>query len=225
MDSHFNTDKNSGEGIPHATIKRLPVYHRFLSDLARKEVERISSRELAVKVGVNPSQLRQDLSYFGSFGQQGYGYRVDDLLREIGRILGLDQAVKMVLVGAGHLGTALANYENFARRGFRITAIFDNDPGVIGLFISGIQVMDVRELQDHLRVEPAEVGIITTPAEAAQETADRLIQGGVKGIWNFAPVSLRVPETILQENVHIGESLMLLSFKLKQQRQPAPDAT
>jgi redox-sensing transcriptional repressor len=224
MDNHSNHRKHPSEGIPYATIKRLPVYHRFLSDLARKEVERISSRELAVKMGVNPSQLRQDLSYFGSFGQQGYGYRVDDLLREIGHILGLNQAVKMVLVGAGHLGTALANYENFNRRGFRITAIFDSDPAVIGLFISGIQVMDVRELQDHLRAEPAEIGIITTPAEAAQETADRLVQGGVQGIWNFAPVSLRVPETVIQENVHISESLLLLSFKLKQ-RQPVPEPT
>ncbi len=208
------------EGIPYATIKRLPVYYRFLADLAKKEVERISSRELAVKMGINPSQLRQDLSYFGSFGQQGYGYRVNDLLQEIGRILGLNQQLKMVLIGAGHLGTALANYESFTRRGFVITAIFDNNPELIGDNISGIFVQNIKELREYLRSQPVDVGIITTPAESAQEMANLLIEEGVKGIWNFAPVSLKIPEGIILENVHISESLFLLSFKLQQIKKP-----
>ncbi|TCL63796.1 redox-sensing transcriptional repressor [Hydrogenispora ethanolica] len=215
--------KNFIDGVPYATVKRLPFYHRFLTDLSKKEVERISSRELAAKMGINPSQLRQDLCYFGSFGQQGYGYRVNDLLREVNRILGLNQEIKMVLVGGGHLGTALANYDNFSRRGFIIKAIFDKNPEVIGGYIKGIPVLDIKELQEYLRVEPVEIGVITTPAEAAQETADRLVQGGVKAIWNFAPVSLKVPEEVLLENMHISESLLLLSFKLKQRRnQPDP---
>ena len=208
------------EGIPYATIKRLPIYHRFLVDLSKKEVERISSRELAVKMGINPSQLRQDLSYFGSFGQQGYGYRVDDLLQEIGKILGLNQKLEMVLIGAGHLGTALANYESFTRRGFIIFAVFDNDPEIIGKNIGGIFVRNSKELGEFLRSHPVDVGIITTPAESAQQIADRLIEGGVKGIWNFAPVSLKIPEGIIVENVHISESLLLLSFKLQQIKKP-----
>ncbi len=211
-------NKNAIDGVPYATVKRLPFYHRFLTDLSKKEVERVSSRELAAKMGINPSQLRQDLCYFGSFGQQGYGYRVNDLLREVNRILGLNEEIKMVLVGGGHLGTALANYDNFSRRGFLIKAIFDKNPEVIGEYIKGIPVLDVKEIQEYLRVDPVEIGIITTPAEVAQETADRLVQGGIKAIWNFAPVSLKVPDEVLLENMHISESLLLLSYKLRQKR-------
>jgi redox-sensing transcriptional repressor len=214
-ESNFRT-KNQKEGIPYATIKRLPVYYRFLNDLVKKEVERVSSRELAVKMGINPSQLRQDLSYFGSFGQQGYGYRVHDLLQEIGKILGLNQQLKMVLTGAGHLGMALANYDSFIRRGFIITAIFDNNPEIIGDNINGIFIQSIKALHDYLRANIIDVGIITTPAEPAQEIADQLIADGVKGIWNFAPVSLKIPEGVIVENVHISESLFLLSFKLQQ---------
>jgi redox-sensing transcriptional repressor len=221
MDEKSNfRNKNYSEGIPYATIKRMPVYYRFLGELANKEVERVSSRELAVKMGINPSQLRQDLSYFGSFGQQGYGYRVNELLQEISRILGLNQPLNMVLIGAGHLGTALANYENFGRRGFVITAIFDNNPAKIGDFVSGISIYDIKELRQYLQSNLVDVGIIATPAEFAQEAANQLVEKGVKGIWNFAPVSLKTPEEVIVENVHISESLLLLSFKLQQKRLP-----
>ena len=209
-------NKNHRTEIPYVTIKRLPVYYRFLNDLAKKEVERVSSRELAVKMGINPSQLRQDLSFFGSFGQQGYGYRVNDLLQEIGKILGLNQHLKMVLIGAGHLGTALANYDSFASRGFLITAVFDNDSELIGKKIRDITIQDIKELSEYLHTQAVDVGIITTPAESAQQIADQLIAEGVKGIWNFAPVSLRVPDGIVLENVHISESLFLLSFRIHQ---------
>jgi redox-sensing transcriptional repressor len=215
--SSFHNKKHS-VGIPYATIRRIPVYYRFLSDLSKKEVERVSSRELAVKMGINPSQLRQDLSYFGSFGQQGYGYRVDDLLREIANILGLNQPLNMALIGAGHLGTALVGYENFNHRGFMITSIFDNDPGKIGDSVNGILIRNIKELSAFLRSNPVDVGIITTPAEFAQETADQLITEGVKAIWNFAPVSLKIPEEVVIENVHISESLLLLSFQLQQKK-------
>jgi redox-sensing transcriptional repressor len=197
-------------------VKRLPGYQRLLSDLAAKEVERISSRELAAKMKINASQVRQDLSLFGSFGQQGYGYRVSYLLAEINKILGINTETKMVLVGAGHLGRAIANYHNFARRGFIIEALFDQNPQVIGKTINNLTVKDVRELGAYLTTAPAEIGIICTPAVVAQEIADLLVRHGVKGIWNFAPVSLKVPANVCVEHVHLGESLMILSFQLKQ---------
>lgn len=203
------------DGIPFATIRRLPVYYRYLENLSKREVERISSRELAAKIGSNPSQIRQDLSWFGNFGQEGYGYRVDELLRAIGRILGLDQKTEMVLVGAGHLGRAIANYPGFRQRGFFIKAIFDNAPEVIGEIVGGVYVQDVRELEQYLLENPVKIGIITTPKEAAQEIADILVKGGVKGIWNFAPVSLKTPDGVAVENVHISESLMALSFRIQ----------
>lgn len=211
-----NQKKADSVGIPVAVIRRLPLYHRFLTDLRKKEVERVSSRELAAKMKITASQLRQDLSWFGSFGQQGYGYRVDDLLAEVNRILGLDETNSMVLIGAGHLGKALINYEGFQRRGFLLTAIFDHDPRIIGIKINDHVVKDVAELPGFLRDHPTEIGIITVPESVAQEVADLLVKGGVKGIWNFAPVSLRVPEDVCVEHVHIGESLMVLSFKIRQ---------
>jgi redox-sensing transcriptional repressor len=206
-------------GIPIAVIKRLPRYQRFLSELAAKEVERISSRELAAKMKITASQLRQDLSLFGSFGQQGYGYRVSYLLNEINEILGLDNKTTMVLIGAGHLGRAIANYDNFNKRGFMIEAIFDHDPQVIGSNINNLVVKDIKDLGKYLTAAPAEIGIICTPTAAAQEVADLLVEFGIKGIWNFAPVSLKVPEQVCVEHVHIGESLMILSFQMQQQEE------
>ena len=208
--------KRNHEGIPNSVIKRLPVYHRFLSDLVQKEVERVSSRELAVKIGINSSQLRQDLSLFGSFGQQGYGYRVLDLLKEVERILGLHCGRTMALIGAGNIGRAIANYQNFQRRGFTITAIFDDNPNVIGEMINGVPVQDIREIGTVLSAKPVQIGILAIPAAAAQATADALVRLGIKAIWNFAPVSLKVPSDVVIETVHIGESLMILSFKLQQ---------
>lgn len=183
------------------------------------EVERISSRELAAKMKINASQVRQDLSLFGSFGQQGYGYRVNYLLAEINKILGINDETKMVLIGGGQLGRAVANYRNFAKRGFIIEAIFDQDPKVIGRAVNHLTVRDVKELVPYLQSEPAEIGIICTPASAAQEVANQLVAGGIKGIWNFAPVALKVPEAVCVEHVHLGESLMILSFKLKQKKE------
>lgn len=211
-----NPKKTSPAGIPAGVIRRLPLYHRYLSDLAQREVERVSSRELAARMKMSASQLRQDLSWFGSFGQQGYGYRVDDLLTAVNRILGLNTTNRMVLIGAGYLGRALINYENFYRKGFLLTAIFDHDPQKIGKSINGLVVKDVAELGDFLHEQSVEIGIITVPDFAAQEIADLLVEGGVKGIWNFAPVSLKVPDDVCVEHVHISESLMVLSFKINQ---------
>lgn len=202
--------------IPLVVIKRLPRYQRVLSELSQRGVERISSQELAQTMKITASQLRQDLSCFGSFGQQGYGYRVEQLLTEVNRILGLNYGTGMVLIGAGFLGKALINYENFKKRGFIIRAVFDRDPKIIGEMVNGIKVEDVCGLSAYLRHNPTEIGIICTPDYAAQEVADILVESGIKGIWNFAPISLRVPENIHIEHVHISESLMVLSFKIRQ---------
>jgi redox-sensing transcriptional repressor len=203
--------------IPEAVIMRLPIYHRYLSQLTKEEVERISSPELAAKIGITASQLRQDLSWFGSFGQQGYGYRVNELLYEISKILGLETQAAMVMVGAGNLGRAIASYPNFNEKGFHIQAIFDNNPQVIGDVIEGKTIQPTDDLESYLVKNTVNIGVITTPATAAQAVADIFIRCGVKGIWNFAPVRLKVPEGVVVEHVHISESLMMLSFKMRQQ--------
>lgn len=218
-----NINQRRHQQIPLAVIKRLPIYHRYLSDLHQKEVARISSSELAAKIGITASQLRQDLSWFGSFGQQGYGYRVDELLQEVSRILGLNQNIGMVLIGAGRLGRAIIHYANFKRRGFHTKAIFDNNPDIVGEIIDEIPVYNISELENYLKSHAIQIGVITTPASAAQEVADRLVRCGIKGIWNFAPVSLKVPNDVIVEHVHIGESLMVLSMKLQQRKEQASD--
>lgn len=209
-------DKKPGAGIATAVIQRLPVYQRYLKDLYQKEVERISSGELAAKIGITASQLRQDLSYFGSFGQQGYGYKVRDLLEEVNKILGLDHNIYMVLIGSGNLGRAILSYPGFKERGFRILAAFDqkfSDATVQ----EGIEFRPVTELEVYLAGHQVDIGVITTPAESAQAVADLLIAGGIKGIWNFAPVALKAPEHVVVENVHISESLLVLSYRLHHQ--------
>jgi redox-sensing transcriptional repressor len=211
------TGSKKSKEIPEAVIKRLPTYHRHLTQLVKKEVEKISSPELAKKIGITASQLRQDLNCFGSFGQQGYGYRVNELLDEITKILGLENEIHMIMVGAGHLGRAIASYPNFNEKGFHIEAVFDNNPAVIGDVIERIKIKSITELPSYLQQHQVTVGVITTPSHAAQETADLLVRGGVKGLWNFAPLTLKVPENVIVEHVHISESLLILSFKLRQQ--------
>lgn len=203
--------------IPEAVMKRLPVYQRYLNEMVRQEYERISSQELAAKIGITASQLRQDLSYFGSFGQQGYGYHTGELLTQVNKILGLDRIKEVVLVGAGHLGRALLSYTNFAERGFIFKAAFDIQAAP-GEKVAGIPVLPATVLSDFLAETPVEIGVITTPAGVAQEIAATLVRGGVKGIWNFAPIALDVPPTVVVEHVHISESLLVLSFKLEQER-------
>jgi redox-sensing transcriptional repressor len=204
--------------IPLAVLKRLPIYYRFLSDLAVKEITRISSAELAAKMGVTASQLRQDLSWFGSFGHQGYGYRVSELLEEVKRILGLNQLHRLVLVGVGHLGRAIINYSNFQKRGFEVKALFDKDPQAIGETVNGLTVQDVATLPDYLQQHPIDIGVITVPAASAQRIAEMFVARGIKGIWSFAPFSLKVPDDVVVEHVHLGESLLVLSLKLQQMK-------
>ncbi|MCR3956292.1 MAG: redox-sensing transcriptional repressor Rex [Gudongella sp.] len=196
-------------------IRRLPKYHRYLSDLMDRGISRISSQELSVLTGFTASQIRQDLNNFGGFGQQGYGYNVEDLQRELGKILGLDQKYNAVIVGAGNLGQAIANYRGFEDAGFRVLSMFDRNPRVIGLKIRDIEIRDMEHIEDFIKENDVEIGIITTPKESAQQVADIYVKAGVKGIWNFAPTDINVPDDMIIENVRLNESLFILSYFLK----------
>ncbi|WP_069650324.1 redox-sensing transcriptional repressor Rex [Caloranaerobacter ferrireducens] len=205
-----------GNKVSMAVIRRLPKYYRYLGELMESDVKRISSQQLSQLTGFTASQIRQDLNNFGGFGQQGYGYNVEDLHTQLGKILGLDRVYKTVIIGAGNLGHAIANYRSFEEEGFKVQAIFDADPRVIGTEIRGIKVRDVKELEDFVKENQIEIGIICTPKVVSQEIADKLVNSGVKGIWNFAPADLRVPEDVVVENVHLNESLFTLSYMLKE---------
>ncbi len=201
--------------ISIAVIRRLPRYYRYLGELLNHGVERISSKELSEKMGVTASQIRQDLNNFGGFGQQGYGYNVEYLYTEIGKILGVDTPNPMIIVGAGNLGQAIANYGDFGRRGFDIKALFDIDPKLTGKKVNGLQILHASELESFIKANDISIAAITLPKEAAPEVAANLVKWGIKAIWNFAPTDLSLPESVVQENVHLTESLMRLSFKLK----------
>jgi redox-sensing transcriptional repressor len=202
--------------VPIRVARRLPIYYRFLRELMENGVERISSAELGARIGVTASQLRQDLSHFGSFGQQGYGYRVDDLYREISDILGLHQRYKMVLIGSGNLGRAIANYEGFRRRGFQVVAAFDADPDVIGTRVGVLEVQPIDQLEEYLRRIKIHIGVLTVPAHGAQKVVDTLVRCGVKGIWSFAPVRIQVPSDVAVEHIHLSDSLLSLAFRMRQ---------
>ena len=200
--------------ISNAVIKRLPRYRRYLRELEKKGVEKISSNELSRLIGYTASQIRQDLNNFGGFGQQGYGYNVSDLYNEISSILGLDRNYKMVIVGAGNLGQAIANYTHYYKAGFLVDGIFEVNPRLIGLKINDINVMDYENMVSYVEENQVDIGIICTSKESAQEVADKLCFAGVKGIWNFAPVDLEVPGHVHIENVHLSDSLHSLAYHM-----------
>ena len=204
--------------VPKAVIRRLPRYYRYLEELINEGIERISSSELSERMGVTASQIRQDLNHFGGFGQQGYGYKVEYLYREIGRILGLDGINHIILIGAGNLGRSLAQYTNYRRRGFLIEAIFDNDPEKIGTMVHNIPVRDVNDLPAYIKENPVDIATLTIPKEEAVKVAEVLVRSGIKAIWNFAHTDLHVPEDVSVENVHLSESLMNLSYKVKERK-------
>lgn len=199
------------KNISMAVIKRLPKYHRYLRELLRTDVDRISSKELSERIGFTASQIRQDLNCFGDFGQQGYGYNVKELLNELSGILGLAKEYNMVIIGAGNIGQAIANYTNFEKLAFNLVGIFDVNPKVIGLKIRDVEVIDIDELVTFLKATPVDIGVICVSENSAQIVSDMMVKNGVKGIWNFAPVDLEVPEEIIVENVHLSESLLTLS--------------
>ena len=204
--------------ISKAVIKRLPRYYRYLGELLEDNVERISSNDLSKKMRVTASQIRQDLNNFGGFGQQGYGYNVKYLYTEIGKILGLDTVHPMIIVGAGNLGQALANYVEFEKRGFKLVGIFDVNPVLEGIAVRGIEIQMISDLPFFLKENNVEIAILTLPKNKAIDMADILIENGIKAIWNFAHVDLDTPDGVIVENVHLSESLMTLSYNLSQYR-------
>lgn len=201
--------------VSFAVIQRLPRYYRYLGELLENGVVRISSKELSEKMKVTASQIRQDLNNFGGFGQQGYGYNVEYLYTEIGKILGLNRSYNMIIIGAGNLGQALANYTDFERRKFVLTGIFDINPKLVGLSIRGVDIRMMDELEEYMQENEIHIAALTIPKTNARKVALDLVKWGVKAIWNFAPLDLHLPEEIVVENVHLAESLMRLSYSIK----------
>lgn len=201
--------------ISNAVIRRLPRYYRHLGELIEMGVERISSNELSVRMKVTASQIRQDLNNFGGFGQQGYGYNVKYLHTEIGKILGLDVNHNIVIIGAGNLGQALANYSSFERSGFILKGIFDVNPRLEGVSIRGVPIRMMDNLREFILENNIEIAVLTIPKTKAIEVAEMLSDTCIKGIWNFAHTDLHLPEHIIVENVHLSESLMRLSYKVE----------
>ena len=215
--------------VSEAVIHRLPKYYRHLQELQERGVERISSGELSAEMGFNASQIRQDFNCFGGFGQQGYGYKVDSLKEEIGeqgygyrvnsllhelsQILGLTHVYNIVIVGAGNIGKALARYAAFPQEGYEVKGIFDIREEVIGREINGITVQNVADLPEFLQQNQIDIGVICTPKDNAQKTADVLTQGGVRALWNFAPIDVEAEKACI-ENVHLSDSLYVLSYRL-----------
>ncbi len=200
--------------ISQAVISRLPRYFRYLGELKDEGIERVSSQELSDIMQVTASQIRQDLNNFGGFGQQGYGYNVEFLYEEIGKILGLDRKHNLIIIGAGNLGQALVNYVDFERRGFLFKGVFDVNPALYGRKIRGIEVQCMENMKQFVRDNNIDIAVLTVPKTEAAGIAERLISYGIKGIWNFAHVDLKVPEGIQVENVHLSDSLMKLSYNI-----------
>lgn len=203
-----------------SVIRRLPRYHRFLKDLLASGTVRISSGDLSAKMGLTASQIRQDLNCFGGFGQQGYGYNVKDLYEEIGHILGLDKHRKAILLGVGNLGRAIALHMDFASRGFQLIGIFDSNPALVGMEVGSLTVRDSAELDSFCEYTHPDVAILCIPKEAAQNTAALLIRHGIRGFWNFSHYDLALDyEGVAVENVHLGDSLSTLCFRINELEQ------
>jgi redox-sensing transcriptional repressor len=200
--------------IPDAVARRLPSYYRNLRELETAGVIRLSSQAFGRRMGLTASQIRQDINCFGGFGQQGYGYHVPNLKQCIGQILGIDRLQQLAIVGVGNIGMAVANYPTFRHEGFCIAALFDVDPARIGQRVNELEILPVHTLQTFLTEHPTDIIIIATPARSAQGMVDIAAQCGVRGVWNFAPTNLTVPEGMEIANVHLSDSLMALSFRL-----------
>lgn len=203
--------------ISDAVIRRLPRYYRYLDELHSRGVVRISSNTLGRRMGVTASQIRQDLSCFGEFGQQGYGYNIIELRAEIGHILGVDEPRRLIILGAGHLGHALLQNFDFAQGGFLLDTAFDISPAIIGTVVNGVTVRSMSELGSYCAANRPAVAVLTVPRSAAQELAERLVSLGVCGLWNFTNVELTVDESVFVENVHFADSLLTLSYRISKE--------
>ena len=198
--------------ISKAVIKRLPRYRRYLHELQKKGVEKISSKDLSNLIGYTASQIRQDLNNFGGFGQQGYGYSVDYLYDEIGKILGLDKVYQIAIVGYGRIGQAMANFIKNYENNFHIAGIFDVKQSIQDVEFSDAVVLTCGSLANFVEKEKVDIALISVPPEKAQLVADTVVAAGVKGIWNFTAVDLEVPEHVAVENVHMSDSLHALAY-------------
>ncbi|MDU7115398.1 MAG: redox-sensing transcriptional repressor Rex [Peptoniphilus harei] len=204
----------NGRGISETVIRRMPVYHRYLKELIDTGIERVSSKELSQITGFSASQIRQDLNNFGGFGQQGYGYNTLALKEQVDKILGIDRSYKSIVIGAGRLGQAIARYNGFRDSGFNVTSLFDIKDDIED--ISGIKVRNMKDLEKYIKDEKVDVAIITVPKESLEDVANRVINAGVKGIWNFAPYDLKGPQGVIVENIRLNDSLLTLSYFMKE---------
>ena len=195
-------------------IRRLPVYNRYLRALEEEGVQQISSQELGERMRMTPSQIRQDINTLGGEGRQGYGYQVHSLREHIRKIIGLDRTHRMVIIGAGRIGRAIASYEEFTEEGFETAALFDADTQRVAAPFERAPVYPMEELKNRLPGLNADIGVLALPAQAAQDALDQLYEAGVRSIWNFAPVDLHYPEDMAVVNVHLSDSLQILTYKM-----------
>lgn len=207
---------NLKKKVSFAVVRRLPRYFRYLSDLLKMDITRISSKELSTRMGITASQIRQDLNCFGGFGQQGYGYNVELLYNEIGNILGVNNKFQTIIIGVGNMGQALANYSNFEKRGFKLIGVFDINPKLVGKKIKDIEIMHLDKLDNFVKENRVDIAILTVPYEQTPAIADKVARLGVKGLWNFSPMDLKLPYDVVIENVHLSDSLMVLGYKLNE---------
>lgn len=217
--SEYNDKQTTLSGetkVSNATIKRLPRYFRYLRELRQNNIFRISSLELSKMMNVTASQIRQDLNCFGGFGQQGYGYNVDYLYRNISEILGVTGSYNAVIIGAGNLGRALSQSPIFEKRGVNLIAIFDSSAAAIGSRVGDFTILDVKTLEDFCSRNHIDIAVLTVPRDAAKATAERLKSAGIRGIWNFTNVELELDSDMMAESVHMGDSLMLLTYRISQ---------
>lgn len=203
-------DKNGR--ISSAVIRRLPKYYRYLGELKKAGINKTSSKELSQMTGFSASQIRQDLNNFGGFGQQGFGYDVENLRSEISKILALDKKYKVIIIGAGNIGQAIANYTGFYEADYEVVALFDKNPKLIGLSIRNAVIRDIDEIEDFLDKEKIDIAVICTPQSVCQQIAEKVVSCGIKAIWNFAPKDLKMPKGVYVENVHLNESLFSLTY-------------
>ena len=202
--------------VSEAVIRRLPGYYRHLRELEAEGIKQISSQGLGERMKLTASQIRQDINCFGGFGRQGYGYGVSELRDHIGKILGIDNIHHMIIVGAGNIGRAVANYTGFAKEGFNVQAMFDVSPALVGIDVHGILVQPMEKLDAWMATHKVDIAVLAVPSAYAQTTCDTLVRGGVRAIWNFAPVDLVLPEGVAVNNVHLSDSLHILSYRMNE---------
>ena len=206
--------------VSDAVIRRLPGYYRHLRELETMGVTSISSQELGERMHLTPSQIRQDINCFGGFGRQGYGYKVSELKGHIGEILGLDQQHRLIILGAGNIGCAVAQYPTFSREGFKTIALFDTQENKVGRSLGDIPVKHMDTLEEFIAGNVVDIAVLALPKRNAQAALDRLYQSGVRAIWNFAPIDLQHPEDMLVVNVHLSDSLQQLSYRMAHKNDP-----